>query len=225
MKNHGERTNALSSYAKRGGGNLWCRSRKRKLRAFGISSPFILLSSSQNSITTTFSPCCPRSTVLLFSFLPSVQNLHHTCIIFFTGKFEIQSWFESAVFVYVGKSNGNGSAVQNGWCWGPDIHTTHVWGYKPRKNIAPLWTKPLNGDTVITSANSLVRLYPTLLRGERYHGWHPPHSILTTSRVSVRSQLRLNSLYCKWRKRCPWGILSIFNRWYSMKTALKIYCH
>lgn len=69
-------------------------------------------------------------------------------------------------------------------------------GTNPEKTLPP-YELPLNGDTVITSANSLVRLYPTLLRGERYHGWHPPHSVLTTSRVSVRSQLRLNSLYCK----------------------------
>lgn len=126
MKKHGKGTNTLLSLANWGGGNLWHRSSRRKLRAFGISSPFILLSCSQKSMTATF---LPWSTVLLFSSVSSKFPPYLHCM------FHRQVWNTEVIWIsclcvcwQAVQPNRNGSVVLNSWCWHPDIHIICGWG-------------------------------------------------------------------------------------------------
>ena len=123
-KKHGKGTNTPGNYANWGGGNLWHRSSKKKLRAFGISSAFLLLSCSQNSMTTTF---IPWSTVLLFPSVSSKSPSYLHCI------FHRRVWNMEWIWIsclclcwQAAQPNRNGSVEQNSWCWGPDIHTIRV---------------------------------------------------------------------------------------------------
>lgn len=65
---------------------------------------------------TTLVLCYLHSTVLLFSFLPSVQNLHCIRIIFFTGKSEAELiWIISLCACWqIVQPSRNGSVEQNG---------------------------------------------------------------------------------------------------------------
>lgn len=125
-ENHGEGTNPLLSYADGGGGNLQRRSGKRKLRAFGISSPLILLSCSQNSMTATF---LPWSAVLLFSSVGSKSlSYWHGPVHRPVWNTEL-SWISRlCVYWQVVQPHRNDSVGPNSWCWGPDGHIICIWG-------------------------------------------------------------------------------------------------